>query len=73
MLWLTAYKDIAKPSINLYILFSTKQQDLSNFNQFLYFLDYNNNQQGEEEDEFKQYIKIKSVIIKPGELIDICR
>ena len=43
MLWLTAYKDITKPFINLYILPSAKQQDLSNFNQFLYPFDYNNN------------------------------
>ena len=71
-LWLTTYKDIAKPSISLHILPSAKQRDPSDFDQFLHPPDYNDDQQGEEEDEFEQYMKIKSVIIKPGELIDIC-
>src|SRR6266704_562068 len=48
-------------------------QDPNDFNQFLYPLNYNDNQQGKKEDEFKQYMKIKSVIIKPGELINIYR
>ena len=52
-LWLTAYKDIAKPSISLHILPSAKQRDLSDFDQFLHPPDYNDDQQGEKEDEFE--------------------
>ena len=71
-LWLTSYKDTVKPPPNPVILPSTNQRDPSDFDQFLHPPDYNDDQQGEEDDEFEQYMKLKSVIVKPGEIFDIC-
>lgn len=71
-LWLTRYKDTVKSSMNPMILPSTKRRDPSDFDQFLHPPDYLDDIQREAEDEFEQYMKVKTVIVKPGEAFDVC-